>query len=77
MAQRDPELVIKRILLGIFGVLAVVGGVISVTACVRAFVVHGDSPVMLVGILGGLAAIAAGVYFFFLVMNPARSFPRR
>ncbi|MGP3534507.1 hypothetical protein ACTU3I_06900 [Microbacterium sp. RD1] len=77
MAKQDPELLLKRVLLTIFGVLAIGGGVISVTACVRAFVVHGDSPLMLIGILGGLAAIAAGFYYLYLVMNPSRSFPRR
>ncbi len=77
MASHDPELVVKRVLLALFALAALVAGGIAVTACVRAFVVHGDSPLMLIGVLGGLLAIAAGLYFAWLVLNPRRAFPRR
>lgn len=72
MAQRDTDLIVKRILVGIFALLSLGAGAIAVTACVRAYFVHGDPPIMLVGILGGLAGIAAGLFLARTAMRPSR-----
>lgn len=76
MARPDPEFVIRRIIVLIMGVIGVGAGAIAVTACVRGFFVHGDSPLMLVGILGGVLGIAAGLYFAWIAFNPGRALRR-
>lgn len=77
MVRRDPEVVIKQIIVAVMGLVGIVAGGIGVTACIRATAVHGDPPLMLVGVLGSLLGVAAGVYFVWLALNPRRAFPRR
>jgi len=55
---------IKRVIVGVWGLVAIVCGAVAVTACVRAAFVHDDPPLMIVGVVGGLMGIVAG---FFLV----------
>lgn len=72
MTARDTDLLIRRIIVGVFALVALVASVIAVTACARAYFVHGDPPIMLVGILGGLAGIGAGLILARTAMRPQR-----
>ncbi|MFS0733808.1 hypothetical protein ABC304_17620 [Microbacterium sp. 1P10UB] len=59
----DSDTMVKRVILGVWGLAVIICGGIAVTACVRAAFVHDDPPLMIAGVVGGLMGIVAGFWF--------------
>lgn len=71
--SRDPEIIVKRAIVGVFAAVALIAGAIGFTSCLVAFIGTGH-PILIVGIVGSVAGIVAGLYFARLAMSPPRTF---
>lgn len=67
--SRDPEIIVKRAIVGVFALVALIAAGIGFIACLVAFIDTGH-PILIVGIIGCLAGLVAGLYFARLAMSP-------
>ena len=67
--NRNPEIIAQRAIVGVFAIVALIAGVIGVTSCTIGLIATGH-PILIVGIIGSVAGIVAGLYFARLAMSP-------
>ncbi len=67
--SRDPDIIVKRAIVGVFAIVALIAGGIGFVSCLVGFIDTGH-PILIVGIVGSLAGLVAGLYFARLAMSP-------